>query len=391
MQYYLHMVARQFWIEKVEESWKKRNILWLSGVRRVGKTCLGMSLQNVTYLDCELPSTRRALEDPEAFLDAHRGQRLVLDEVHRLQNPSEVLKIAADHYPEVRILATGSSSLGASARFRDTLSGRKHELWLTPLITQDLSYFERPSLEYRLLRGGLPPFFLAEANPEKEYQEWLDAYWAKDILELFRLERRFSFMRFAEMLFAQSGGMFEASRFAAPCEVSRTTIANYLSVLEATYAVHLLRPFSTHRSTEIVSAPKVYAFDTGFVCFHKGWTSLRTEDLGLLWEHFVLNELQARLQTRSIHYWRDKAGHEVDFVLKHAGGRLTAIESKWSASAFDASSLNAFRRKYPQGNNFLISQDSRQRHTRRFHAVQVEYLNLHDLAGELEKLRPARQ
>ncbi len=227
------MVIRKFWIEKIQESWKKRNILWLSGVRRVGKTCLSTSLPDVRYLDCELPSTRKLLEDPEAFLDAHQGQKLVLDEVHRLQNPSEVLKIAADHYPQVRILATGSSSLGASARFRDTLSGRKNELWLTPLITQDLHDFGKSSLEHRFLRGGLPPFFLAEGNPEKDYQEWLDAYWAKDILELFRLERRFSFMRFAEMLFAQSGGMFEASRFAAPCEVSRTTISNYLSVLEA--------------------------------------------------------------------------------------------------------------------------------------------------------------
>ena len=137
------------------------------------------------------------------------------------------------------------------------------------------------------------------------------------------------------LLFAQSGGMFEASRFSTPCEVSRTTISNYLSVLEATYAFHLLRPFSTHRPTEIVSAPKVYAFDTGFVCFYKGWSAPRVDDFGLLWEHFVLNELQAKLQTRNIYYWRDKSGHEVDFVLKHPAKHLTAVEAKWSASAFD--------------------------------------------------------
>jgi predicted AAA+ superfamily ATPase len=283
----------------------------------------------------------------------------------------------------VRILATSSSSLGASARFRDTLAGRKHELWLTPMITEDLGYFSNPSIEHRLLRGGLPPFFLAEANPEKEYQEWLDAYWAKDILELFRLERRFSFMRFAELLFAQSGGIFEASRFATACEDSRTTIANYLSVLEATYVVHLLRPFSTHRSTEIVSAPKVYGFDTGFVCSHKGWTSLRSEDLGLLWEHFVLNELQAKLQTRKIHYWRDKSGHEVDLVLAHPSNRLTAVEAKWAAASFDPSSLIAMRRKYPDGSNFAVCQDTRKRYTRGFQDIRVQFVNLDDLTAEL--------
>jgi hypothetical protein len=103
----------------------------------------------------------------------------------------------------------------------------------------------------------------------------MDAYWAKDIQELFRLERRASFQRFVELLLAQSGGIFEATRFAAPCEVSRTTIANYLAALEATSVALVLRPFSTRRSNEIIAAPKVYGFDTGFVCAHRGWTSLR--------------------------------------------------------------------------------------------------------------------
>jgi len=98
------------------------------------------------------------------------------------------------------------------------LFSAEYALWLTPMITEDLSYFNAPSLEHRLVRGGLPPFFMAKSIAERKYQEWLDAYWAKDILELFRLERRFSFMRFAELLFAQSGGMFEASRFSTPAK-----------------------------------------------------------------------------------------------------------------------------------------------------------------------------
>src|SRR5574341_1378766 len=113
------------------------------------------------------------------------------------------------------------------------------------MMEADLHDFGRPDLKHRLLRGGLPPFFLAEQLPERDFQEWTDAYWAKDIQELFRLERRRSFQKFAELLLAQSGGLFEATRFAAPCEVSRTTIANYLAVLESTFVVHVVRPFST--------------------------------------------------------------------------------------------------------------------------------------------------
>ena len=100
------------------------------------------------------------MEDPEGFLDEHKGQRLVLDEIHRLRNPSELLKIAADHYPSIKIIATGSSTLGASSKFKDTLSGRKSEIWLTPMISSDLVDFGKTSLSHRFIRGGLPPFFL---------------------------------------------------------------------------------------------------------------------------------------------------------------------------------------------------------------------------------------
>src|SRR6266576_3338956 len=120
----------------------------------------------------------------------------------------------------------------------------------------------------------------------------MDAYWAKDIQELFRLHRRDSFQRFTELAMAQSVG-----------------------VLEATFVVHGVRPFSTRRPTEIVAAPKVYGFDTDFICYHRGWQDLRDDDLGTLWEHFVLNEIMARSQSREVFYWRDKRGHEVDFVI----------------------------------------------------------------------------
>ena len=159
------MVQRKHWLRRIEEAWSRRSILWLKGVRRSGKTSLTRSLPDVEYFDCELPRVRRAMEDPEAFLASLRGRRLVLDEVHRLANPSELLKIAADHFPDTKVLATGSSTLGASERFRDTLAGRKTELWLTPMIETDRADFGGAGLPHRLLHGGLPPFFMASELP----------------------------------------------------------------------------------------------------------------------------------------------------------------------------------------------------------------------------------
>jgi hypothetical protein len=353
-------------------------------VRRAGKTVLCRSLPNIEYFDCELPSVRRQMEDPEAFLQSLRGRRVVLDEVHRLSNPSELLKIAADHYPGVRLVATGSSTLQASARFKDTLTGRKAEIWLPPMISRDLREFGGKSLPDRLLKGGLPPFFLSAMPPERDFQEWMDSYWAKDIQELFRLERRASFQRFTEMLFASSGGIFEATRFARPSEVSRTTVSNYLGVLEATWVAHVVRPFSSHRPAEIVSAPKVYAFDTGFVCYYRGWRPLRTEDLGTLWEHYVLNEIMGRGQRRDVRYWRDKRGHEVDFVLARRGSAPAAIECKWNPDAVEPSGLRAFRRQYPKGENWIVCPDLKRSFTRGFGDTSATFVSLDMLVDNLK-------
>jgi uncharacterized protein len=378
------MVTRHVWLDRLERAWDARSVIWLAGVRRAGKTFLCKSLDAIEYFDCELPRTRRQMDDPEGFLSGLRGKRIVLDEVHRLGNPSELLKIAADHFPDVKVIATGSSTLEATAKFADTLAGRRETVWLTPMLLADMEDFGDRGLARRFLYGGLPPYYLADELPEHEFQDWVDAYWAKDVQELFRLERRYSFQRFTELLFAQSGGMFEATRFAAPCEVSRQTIANYLAALEATFVAHVVRPYSTRRTTEIVAAPKVYGFDTGFVCYHRGVAALRPDDMGLLWEHFVLNEIHGGLQRGALRYWRNKRGAEVDFVLPHRGSDgPTAIECKWQAGSFDPSALLAFRRVYPQGRSFVVAADVERSYTHTHSGVQVDFVSLRDLVGRL--------
>jgi len=326
------------------------------------------------------------MDDPQSFLDDMQSKRIVLDEVHRLKNPSELLKIAADHYPTTKIMATGSSTLGASKKFKDTLAGRKIELWLTPMISGDLKDFKQTDLKHRFQFGGLPPFFLAEKIVEQDFQEWIDGFWAKDIQELFRLERRHSFQKFVELLAIQSGGIFEATNFAAPCEVSRTTILNYLKVLETTFVAYVLRPFHSRRTSEIISAPKVYAFDTGFVCYYRGWQQPRNEDLGMLWEHFVLNELYAHLQTRDILYWRDKRGHEIDFILRRKGDHPIAIECKWSANDYNPVNFAAFSKQYPKTEYYVVANDVDRAYQKSFNGISVKFTDPENLVKVLTAL-----
>lgn len=144
------MWQRGWWQERIEAAWARRSVAWRMGVRRTGKTVLCQSLPDVECFDCERPSVRRVPEDPESSLARSDSRRVVLDEIRRLDRPAELLEIAADQFPGVKLIATD----------------------------------------------------------ESDHQDLVDAYRAKDVLESFRLERRRSFQRLLELLLVQSGGIF---------------------------------------------------------------------------------------------------------------------------------------------------------------------------------------
>jgi uncharacterized protein len=132
-------------------------------------------------------------------------------------------------------------------------------------------------------------------------------------------------------------------------------VESRLRALEATHAITLLRPFHGHGQKELTKTPKVYGFDTGFVSFMRGWHPLRPDDYGVLWEHPVLKHLQAHEWRWPVHYWRDSAGREVDFVIPYGRDRVNAIECKWNPVHLDPAAIKPFRSYYPKGRNYLIT------------------------------------
>jgi predicted AAA+ superfamily ATPase len=348
------MIDRPFWTERLAAGWKQASIVWLTGPRRVGKTVLAQSYPEAEFLNCDLPGVAERLRDPESFFRAVKQRLVVLDEVHQLPDPSRLLKIGADEFPKLKILATGSSTLAATQKFRDSLTGRKRVVELVPVLHEELPAFGVADVRERLLRGGLPPALLAEKPNPEFYGEWLDSYFARDVQELFRLEKRAGFLRLLELLFRQSGGMLDMTKLAAESQVSRPTVTNWLEVYQTTHVVHLVRPYAAGGRREIVAQPKVFGFDTGLVCHARGWDHLRAEDCGVLWEHLVLDTLIAAVLPR-IHFWRDKQQREVDFVVPRGPEAVDAIECKWIPSAFETRGLEAFRAQYPEGNNYVVS------------------------------------
>lgn len=351
------MIERAYWLQLIRAAWARRSIVWLSGVRRVGKTTIANMLPHARYMNCDLPSRVRQLEDPELFLSEQTpGSIVVLDEVHRLEDPSRLLKIAADEYAHLKILATGSSSLSATRKFRDSLTGRKHSIHLCPVLWEECAEpFGHPDLNHRLLRGGLPEALLADHRDTTFYSEWIDSFYARDLMELFAIRNRQGFLSLFRLLLQQSGGQIDYSKLASLSELSRATVRAHIEAMQVAHAVRLLPPFHGGGKREIVSRPKCYAFDTGFVTFARGWDSIREEDRGVLWEHLVLDSLCSRSNGDEIYYWQDKSHREIDFVVRQGNGRVDVIECKINPEKLDASPVQAFRNLYATGENLVIS------------------------------------
>ena len=351
------MIERPFWVERIRGAWTRRPIVYLSGVRRAGKTTLARMFPEAHFLNCDLPSVERALHDPESFFASQAPDAfLVFDEVQRLADPSLVLKIAADEFPTLRILATGSSTLAATRRFRDSLTGRKETVHLCPVLWEESSgVFGIRGLDRRLLRGGLPELLLAPERHPSRYRDWIDSFYARDVLDLFPVRGRRGFLALLRLLLRRSGGLLDLGRAAREAGISRPTLDAYLDALETAHAIRLVRPFSGGGAREIVARPKCYAFDTGFVTLERGWDRLREEDRGVLWEHLALDALSCRLPPENLYYWRDKSGRELDFVVRRGRDRLDAYECQINPAEFRGKALEAFRERYPEGRNFVAS------------------------------------
>ena len=381
---YAFMIERPYWIDRVRAAWRKRPVVWLAGVRRVGKTTLARMLPDTTYMNCDLPSVVRRLEDPELFYESQaKDATIVLDEVHRLSDPSRALKIAADAFPHLRILATGSSTLAATRKFRDSLTGRKIIIILPPVLWPECEEaFGIRDLDLRLLHGGLPEPLVTKKRDDAFFAEWIDSFYARDIQELFGIRDRTGFLRLVRLLLRQSGGLLDYSALSRECDVSRPTVKAHLEALSVACALHLVPPFHGGGRRELVRRPKAYGFDTGFVAFARGWHEIRDEDRGLLWEHLVLDVLRASAGTERLFFWRDKSGREVDFVVRQ-GRQAHAIECKISPDRFSWESLRVFRQAYPAGRNYLVCPGVSQPYSRRAGKLTLRVVGCGHISREL--------
>lgn len=364
-------------------------IVVLHGARQVGKTTCLVFLQDylrqkgfqTIYLDLEdgrfVKMIDHGIEEFLLYLSEQgfdlreyrkKDEKLyvLIDEIQYLQNPSSFLKLIVDHHQYLKLIVSGSSSFEMKSKFKDTLVGRTVGFELYPLSFQEFlafkeipfqvadQYSEIKTSELRLLYreyalyGGYPKIVLTSdvSMKEKYLQQIIDTYIRKDIRDLAEIREIIKFNQLLEMLASQSGNLLNVNELSSSSGLSLETVGRYLFLLEQTYVLRLVRPYSRNIRSELTKTPKVFFYDTGLM--QMLWLKkLQKELLGSVFETTIFSELVRKFGVDQIHYWRTKDKKEIDFVV-NLPNSLMPIEVKSQFPKSIPAQVNYFIEKYPK-------------------------------------------
>lgn len=341
-------------IESTIDDWiGKGKILVIYGPRQVGKTTLAKSLLSRhgkmrDYFNCEILGVRQALQrqDPQELYSLFGGaQFIVLDEAQKVTNIGLILKIFHDAYPQIQIIATGSSSFELSNKISEPLTGRALEFTLFPLSLQELTQAStRVDIQGKLeslLRFGSYPEIINSS--EKAARVLLDnitsKYLFQDVLEHEQIKKSTLLMNLVQLLALQVGSEVSMNELATTLATGRKTIERYLDLLEKAFVIVRLRSFSRNLRNEIGKKQKIYFYDLGIrnsLIAQYNPLHLR-DDVGVLWENFVIIERLKYLRynqiSSNIFFWRTHDQKEIDYI-EESDGKLHGYEIKWNKDTY---------------------------------------------------------
>jgi predicted AAA+ superfamily ATPase len=314
-------------------------VVTVTGPRQSGKTTLARTVfADKPYVSLEDPDVRgMALDDPRGFLGRFPDGG-VLDEVQRAPELLSYLQSRVDADGRMGLfLLTGSQQFGLTSGITQSLAGRTAFVELLPFSVDELERggVRPPSLEAMLFAGAYPPIHDRGLKPRSWLSAYVTAYVERDVRQFLKVQDLESFQRFVRLCAGRSGQLVNLSSLATDCGITHNTAKAWISVLEASYILFLLRPHHVNFSKRLVKAPKLYFYDAGLLCWLLGIQEpdqLASHPLrGGIFESFVVAELiKARLnqgEPRSLHFWRDSNGNEVD-VIAELGPKLLPIEIK---------------------------------------------------------------
>ncbi len=376
----MEKIFRRSLYRKIEPYLKNPEAIVVTGMRRCGKTFLlrdifnNISSPNKIFLDLENPLARKMFEESnyetiktsleKQGLDFSIQPYVFLDEIQWLKQTPSVVKYLLDHY-RVKFFLTGSASFYLKNLFSESLSGRKFLFELFPLSFAEFLLFKEskfvlpdigekinetawrlfaPLWEDYLHFGSFPEVVLAlnSVEKEKKLEDIFSSYFQKEILQLSDFRKNDKIRDLIILLSENTGNLLNTERMAKELKVSRITIEEWLSFLEATYLIALISPYSPSSRVAIRKAKKIYFIDWAVA------ERINKISFGQKFENCVFHLL--RLQG-DVAYYRKKSGAELDFVLDHKIG----LEVKTKAVTADAGQTKRLASELKLQKNYLVS------------------------------------
>ena len=338
-------------------------VVLVTGARQVGKTTMLQHVlpEDFRYVTLDDPRAGvLAREDPVLFFDANRLP-VAVDEVQRVPELFQQVKFLVDQSPEVgRVVLTGSQTFQLMQGASESLAGRVAILEMTGMSLRELTgcggrgpYVpsevgddgrcespENLDLWATIHRGSMPRLMDPSVSWDAFYTGYVRTYLERDVRNLITVKDEASFYHFLVACAARTGRLVNHSDLARGAGVDTKTAQSWLSVLQASGVVRLLRPFWSNATKRLTKTPKLYFTDTGLACHLLGWSSPETLRRGAMaghvFETFVVGEiiksyLNAGGDARNVHFYRDARQREIDLIIQE-GRVLHPVEIKTSAT-----------------------------------------------------------
>ncbi len=348
----------------------------LYGPRQVGKTTLAHHiLDQLTLKTLRIDADEKIYSDVLSSRDLNKIDQLIqgyevlfIDEAQRVENIGINLKIIIDHHPEMKVLATGSSSFDLANKISEPLTGRIWSFHLFPISSEELLSQTTPfeyhrNLETYLLYGTYPELLSYPLEKDKiaYLQQISQASLYKDILEFAEIKHANKITKLLQLLAYQAGNEVSLSELGNSLELSKETVNRYIDLLEKSFVIFRLSGFNRNLRKEVSKMDKIYFYDLGIRNSLIGnFTPLHLRnDAGSLWENFLIIERMKynhyHQLYRNTYFWRVYTGAEIDYI-EEGEGNLHAYEFKWKSKS--SRSGDSWLKAYPDAHFSVIHQEN---------------------------------
>lgn len=345
----------------LKKYFKQYPVLTITGPRQSGKTTMIRTVFDLPYYSMESPDIReRLLSDPRSFFDSLK-KGCVLDEIQRTPELLSYIQEYVDKTDnKLKFILSGSQQLNLLNSVSQTLAGRTALVKLLPFSIREIGL---KNINEIIFKGLYPRIYDKNLNPTQMYRDYFETYIQRDVRQLLNIKNVHDFQKFIYLCAGRIGQLLNANSLANEVGVSVKTIQSWISILEASYVIFLLYPYSKNINKRVVKTPKLYFCDTGLVSYLLGIENSKQLEnnmyRGSLFENFVILELiKYRYNNgldKNVYFYKDSNSNEVDCIAEW-NNELIPFEIKFSKT-FNSDffkSINYIKNIIPNINNSFV-------------------------------------